>query len=276
MKHFAIWNYPPAEVMVFGFTSGAVASPFTLRRGEPLACTQALERDEVDVALVPLLHVLRHPEKYEVVPDVGIVSTESYPYVRLFLREGLGEIGRLIFDPRHAQEILLTRIILQEHYRHTPEFIPKVHPSLDVLRRGEADAVLLVGPDVPTIEAEFLSLDIGQEWFELTAYPMVWGLVAAPENRLEVEEAALIREAARVGAANVEAYVQSMEPPAPVRTFLLEHFSPLLEGPAEGGLDEFRQYLFYYGALDEVPEIPFIIIPEEEEEEGEAQEGGET
>ncbi len=269
MKQLAIWDYPPAEVLVFGFTSGAVPSPFTLRRGEPLACVQALERGEADVALVPLLHVLRDPEAYEVVPDVGIVSTESYPYVRLFLREGLGKVERLVFDPRYAQEILLTRIILQEHYQLTPQFVPVMHSSLEELRRGEADAVLLVGPDVPMIESEFLALDIGQEWFELTAYPMVWGVVASPEGRLEVEEAALIREAARVGAANIEAYVQAMEPPVPVRTFLLEHFSPLLEGPAEGGLDEFRQYLFYYGALEEVPEVPFIFIPEEEEEEEE-------
>ena len=264
MKRLAIWNYHPAEVLAFGLTSGAVPSPYTdIVRWEPLQCFRGLQQGAVSTALIPTLQVLRSPDAFDVAPHVGIV-TSAYPYVRLFLRKGLEAIEKVAFDPRYAQEILVTRIVLREHYQVMPAFIPKEQVALELL--DTYDAVLLVGPEVPMISSSYLALDIGQEWFELTAYPMVWGLVAAQKGTMTVEEALALKASAAFGAENIDLWLQAAEPPEPIRQFLQEHFSPLLEGPALGGLDELAEYFFFYGVLDEIPDIPFLDLPEEEDE----------
>ncbi|PSQ84628.1 MAG: hypothetical protein BRD40_01010, partial [Bacteroidetes bacterium QS_1_65_9] len=78
----AIWDYPPAEFLVSGFTSGAVNNPFRIKRHRPEKCAAQLVEDEVDVALMPTMLALQASNAIDVLPSVGLASWR-YPYARL-------------------------------------------------------------------------------------------------------------------------------------------------------------------------------------------------
>jgi hypothetical protein len=115
----------------------------------------------------------------------------------------------------------------------------------------DLDARLRVG-DAAEPAADVLSLDLAREWFELTTRPFVWALLAAPIGTVTADEARLLRD---------EALLDS--PPPDLGT------EPSIGGVtlaayAHAGLDEWVNYLFYHRALDALPEIPFVVIPEDD------------
>lgn len=220
----------------------------SLRDGERL-----LRHGEADLAFVPTLSVLRDPDAFSVVPGVALVGGVATP-VRLDVRSGLDAIHRVGIDPRFAQEALLAQVVLKELYDAQPSFIP-IDPT--GAEPADLDAVLRVGEE----GGDGFSLDLGREWFEMTTRPFVWALLAAPVGTITPDEARRLRDIA------------------------LDHDGPAdagtdpgmggvtLAGFAHAGLDEWVNHLFYHRALDGMPEIPFVVIPVEDEvedDEGEA------
>ncbi|HYE94708.1 MAG TPA: MqnA/MqnD/SBP family protein [Rubricoccaceae bacterium] len=210
--------------------------------GAPHEALAALLRGEVDLALVPTLDALRAADDLALVPGVGLVGGSS-PAARLVVGGALDALQTVAFDPRLAQEALLTQVVLREHYDARPSFLP-ADPAAslaDLLTRADA---ALVRPDRVGETDGALVLDLGQEWLDLTARPMVWGLVAARAGALGAKEARALRAAARRAVPPTEgAFV--------------------LDGYALGGLDAFADYLYAHGSLDDLPELPFVEHGEE-------------
>jgi hypothetical protein len=100
------------------------------------------------------------------------------------------------------------------------------------------------------------ALDPGREWTDLTLRPYPWGLLAALEGTLGV-----------VAAARIRAAVQE----APVSDALFHDgvgaYQITLDGYVNDGLDQLGEYLFETGTLTEVPPVPFIVIPKDDEDE---------
>lgn len=263
----AIWNEPPAEFIVSGLASGAVSSPLEVQRAAPRECKRLLDAGLVDVALLPTLSVLRDTEGYDVLPAVAL-SSWSYPYARLVLKAGLSEpVRHIAFDPQYAQEAFLAHLVLGEHYGARPRFVPYDAPSHEELLSAEEDAALLVGSDVPTLQTEALSLDLGQEWYELANYPMVWGLFATRKGLATPEMIHALREAAEAAEEHRAVWVQAQETLPDLHSFYREDLRVRLDDLAVASLTELRQHLFYYDVLDEVPELPLVALQEEDEDE---------
>ncbi|MEM1041764.1 MAG: MqnA/MqnD/SBP family protein [Bacteroidota bacterium] len=205
-----------------------------------------LRTGDADLAFVSTLSVLRDPDAFSVVPGVALVGGAADP-VRLDVRSGLDAIRRVGIDPRHAQEALLAQVVLKELYDAQPSFVP-LDPSAP--EPADLDAVLRVGE----AGSDGVALDLGREWFELTTRPFVWALLAAPVGTVAPDEARHLRDIAF-----------GHDGPAGAGT------DPgmggvTLAGFAHAGLDEWVNHLFYHRALDAVPEIPFVVIPVEDDE----------
>lgn len=213
---------------------------------------RALRAGHVELAFVPTLAVVRDPEAFSVVPGVGLVGRAFGP-VRLLLRRGLAHLGSVALEPRFAQEALLARVLLKEHYGAEPRFV-----ALPDVREAppEIDALLLPAGQPAEAGPEGLVLDLGREWFELTTRPMVWALLAATAGGVEPDEAAYLREAARDAFPEDDEAGLHAEEPAAVT----------LAAYAHAGLEAWMDHLYYHGALTDLPQIPFVQIPEEEDE----------
>ncbi len=265
----AIWDSSPADFLVSGFTSGAVDNPFAIERHAPAACAGRFARGEADVALLPTVVALQVAESIDVVPSVGLVSWR-YPFARLAWNDGLNNLPQTVaFNPNDVQERFLARVLLQEHYGESSEFVPySEHAPRDLLETDE-DATLLVGPNVPTLQVDGFSMDLGREWYELANYPMVWGLVCAHEGKLASEHIEALIACAEASEEHRDMWVQSQEPPAALDAFYHDDLRLRLDRLAIASLTEFRKYLFYYDVFDDIPDIPFAYLPDVKEKEDE-------
>ncbi len=246
----AVWPVPPAQALADVLAS---AGPVTeVVPVEPYEARAAPEEGRADLVLVPTLDALRDLDGLELVPGVGLVGTAG-PTRALVVGSALDAVRTIGFDPRYGQDALLAQILLKEHYGGTPAFRPAdPAAALDTLL-AENDAVL-AAPDVDA--GGRLVLDLGQEWVELTLRPMVWGLVVAQAGALAAEAARLLRDAARAAA-----------PPEAALLGGDRAYQLTLDGYAMDGLDEFANHLYYHGALPALPDLPFVVIPPDEEEE---------
>ena len=247
----AVWPVPPARAL-----AAALADLVTdVVEVEPFEARPALEEGGAELALVPTLDVLRAHSGLEVVPGVALAGERS-PRRRLVVGSALDAIETIGFDPRDSQEALLTQLVMREHYgtRATFALSDPDAPLADVLAERSA---ALVGYRDAVPEGAF-ALDPGQEWTDLTLRPYPWALLAALEGTLDAVAAARIRAA-------VEA--------APVTDALFHDgvgaYQLTLDGYANDGLDQLAEYLFETGTLTEVPPVPFIEIPTEDDDEEE-------
>ncbi len=211
----------------------------------------ALRSGQVDLAFVPTLSVLRDPEAYSVVPGVALVG-KAYPSASVHVRAGLGAVARdqeprLGFDPIFAQEAILTQIVFREAYGSKPQFVPVESNAA----RDDVDAYLL--PDPAVAPDGGVVLNLGREWFELTTRPMVWALLVSTAGGVDPAEAAYLQSVAHELEGDVEE--PSVEEPTSIT----------LAAYAHAGLETWMEHLFYHRAIEEMVEIPFVAIGDEED-----------
>lgn len=260
----AIWNTPSAEFFLAGITCGAISPDLEIVRESPRVCATMLEKDLVDVALVPTLSAVRTPDLYDLVPAVALASWK-YPFAQIVLRHRLGEpIRSVAFDPLYASEAVVTRLVLREHYGFETTFTPYPSPSASQLLDAPEDASLVVGNDIPFLQTDRLTLDLGQEWYELSNYPMVWGLFAARKGEGTPAMVHILREAAVAADEQRSIWVQAQETSPVLHEFFSNDLRIRLDDLAVASLTEFCHQLFYINILDEIPELPFITLAEDE------------
>lgn len=244
----AVWPVPPARAL-----ASALGDLVTeVVEIEPFEARAALDDGGVDLALVPTLDVLRGHTGLEAVPGVALAGERS-PRRHLVVGSALDAIETVGFDPRDAQEALLTQLVMREHYGTQATFAlsDPAEPLADVL---ETNSAALVGYRDPVPEGAF-ALDPGQEWTDLTLRPYPWALLVALEGTLDVVTAKRLQEAVQA---------------APVSEALFHDgvgaYQITLDGYVNDGLDQLGEYLFQTGTLSEVPAVPFIVLPKDDDD----------
>jgi predicted solute-binding protein len=268
----AVWNTPPADLLTSGFLSGPLRDHFEIHRVTEDECERLLREREVDVALLPTLALFRGTDDFDVLPAVAL-SSWSYPFARLVIDHGLEKpVERVAFDSDHEQEAFLARLTLREHYKMEPDFVPMPGAQLYELRDADADAHLLVGPSVPTMSFDRLTMDIGQEWYELAQYPMCWGLFVTLKGEAAPEMIRAVRRGVEASEKHRNVWIRAQETSQDLHVFYAEDLRLRLDDLVEASLSEFRQYLFFYELVEDVRDIPVVYLDEEEGEEDDSDE----
>jgi len=256
----AIWDLPPAEFLVSGFTSGATENPFDILRYRPEECAARLIQGDVDIALLPATLALQAADSIDVIPSVGLVSWK-YPYARLAWSGGLRDAPETVaYDRRVSQERFVARVILQEHYGQEPAFVPYDGMSPRALLDTDEDAALLVGNDVPAMQLDTFSMDVGREWYELTNYPMVWGLFVMRRDQATDDVTEALVDGRKAAEDNRDVWIMAQETSERLGEFYREDLRSALDRLAIASLTELRQYMFYYDLTGEVPDLPFVFL----------------
>lgn len=219
---------------------------------------------KVEVALVPSLIALTNPDEFDVLPAAAL-STWSNPFSRLLLRHGLQQVETVAYDQLYPQEAAVARIILKEHYSQEPEFLALADTSIADLEGALTDASLLVGNEVPLLQPEALTLDIGEEWYELANYPMVWGLFAMRKGEVDVRAVYALQEMVKAAEQQRSVWLQAQEMPPYIHAFFIEGLRVRFDDLALASLTELNQYLYYYNITEELRELPLFELPFEDE-----------
>lgn len=254
----AVWTDRSLDDLANRLAEEGALVGVTVERWDRWECQRRLSSGLADVALVATVGVLSEADDFDVYPDLAISSWCS-DTARILLRNGLGgKADTVACDVRYGQEAFLARIVLREHYGLTPAFLPVEDASAQRLLESQADAVLFAGEDIPReVSAGPLAveLDLGQEWFEYTGYPMVWGLFVARRGESELRVLHLLRSVASDLAARLHD-IEDLVNDASVRYEL--------DDLAIAGLTEMSDIVYYYQVTEEVPILQFATDPDDE------------
>ncbi len=148
-------------------------------------------------------------------------------------------------------------------YHNKLQFIPMM-PDIDAMLE-KADAALVVN-EIPNSynDSGAFTLDLVEEWNDLTDLPYVHGFwVGREEEMTEIEAKALLT--AKGNGVNLQMHIaqetaRERNLPLGEMTQYLSSFSYDLGEREEESLAEFIQYAYYHTVIGDVPEIRFFDI----------------
>lgn len=263
----ALWNTAIGRFLQASLPSIG-AQKLEIELHSPAQCVELLRAGYVDVALAPTLTVLRNMEDFDILPAIAL-STWKNPYTRIDVRKALPTaIQTLACSPLNPQALVVSQIILKEHYGVTPQFVPKANASLEVLAEAEQDAALLEGDAVPHIAHNGYQLDLSQEWYELANYPLVSGLFVTPKGHAYSEMLVDLKSLVKVAEVAAPRWAKRPELTEAEADFYASNLRLRLDDLAVASLTEFQRLLFFYKVLEEVDEIMLVTFEDAPEDEG--------
>jgi chorismate dehydratase len=148
----------------------------------PARLAEMLQRDELDAALVSVVHVLFN-DRYDILDGIAIASLGEVKSILLAHRKPLREAKEIYCDPASLTSTQLLRVLLAERGLQ-PEFKPLANYDFTAL----PDYAMLIGDPALNFALgphEHEIWDLGAAWYELTNLPFVyavWALRRGVEN----------------------------------------------------------------------------------------------
>jgi chorismate dehydratase len=209
----------------------------------------------------------RHGGDYCIVPGVAVSSVNPSNTIRLFINSDVKDIENIAVDIRVTSEIVLAKIILAEKFpnressKKNLQFLPMLPHRDEMLRKADAALIVNFHP-VETAKKEPFSLDLVEEWNDMTGLPYVHGFWVGHD---EESMGGVVRELLRAKERGMTHLGQIAEMIAAERTLprqlnseYLSAFSYEFGDLEQEGVAEFMKYAYFHGVLPDVPELSFF------------------
>jgi len=263
-KKLAAPNSLDVKPLVYGLECGVVHHTFELICDIPSRCALKLRDGEVQIALIPSIEYAKHyiEQSYRIVSGIGVSSSGEAKSALLYFNQGLHHISTVAVDIGSVTEIVLARILLLEKYDLEPKFVPMMPDVKAMLEK--ADAALVVGDAAFFDLSGYTSkLDLGDEWQDFADLPFVYSFWVARENDLQAKEIEWLLQSKEVGIERISDIADSAAQQHGVevelcRSYLTQHLHYDLGEEELEGLREFYRLAFYYGVIDDIPDLKFF------------------
>jgi chorismate dehydratase len=177
-------SYLNTVPLVWGLQhDSALSDIFDLRFAVPSACADQLASGEADIGIVPVIEMGR--QRLDYFRGCGIASHGPVRSILLISKIPFSQIRTLATDSGSRTSVMLARIILTEKFGCDPKLISHT-PDLPAML-GLADAALLIGDAALRVDPATLpleTLDLGEQWTNLTGLPMVFAVWAGHKQHI--------------------------------------------------------------------------------------------
>jgi predicted solute-binding protein len=212
----------------------------------------------------------RHGGSYRIIPDVCVASSQATRTVTLTVNPGVRNIRTIAVDIRVTSEIILAKIILLERVRNLPEdrksieIVPMM-PDLEAMLR-KADAALLVNLSPGELKASGdFTLDLVEEWSDMTGLPYVHGFWVGREEDLEESHIEALIGAKNRGVELIDEMIgQSFADGSLSEQSMRDYFASFSYAFGEeeiSSVQEFIAFAYFHGILGDAPEVNFFPSP---------------
>lgn len=236
----AFWDFPPTKCLELAAKTLSIEA----ERQTVSGCVELLHQQQVEVALLPVTVALA-ADGLTIVPG-GAVSSWGYPFARMLVRRDLQQAGTLECTSEQGLEAFMSRVILKEHYGR----------DIALTSHGAADIKLLTGAASLDQADDPTTLDLGQEWYELSQYPMIWGLYVC------LKETATDAMVEMLTTLTKEAEIVAQEWGARSSSYADQFFGGSLrlrlDDVTVAGLTAIREYMYYYGITEDL--VPLTMF----------------
>ncbi|HLP17908.1 MAG TPA: MqnA/MqnD/SBP family protein [Bacteroidota bacterium] len=250
--------------------SPAVAGLFV---DAPAVLVDKLMSREIDAAFVTPIDYARMSSDLQLLPSLGVASIIESRTVLLCVKPEIRELRTVALGTATATDVVLAKIILEEQFKSHVAFVPVSGTVADMLQK--ADAALVCGDAVFTNDWDGASIDLIEEWTELTGLPFVHTVCATLMN--SEDAAGLETLLARARAEGIDALsacaaeiATGLGMPAERVEEQLELYQYELLPTHRESIDEFFRLAYFHGILQDVPEIHMGRDDVDEEEEDDA------
>jgi predicted solute-binding protein len=247
----------------------SVDSPFELSFDFPAVNSIRLNERTNDLrcAFLSPIDYARHGGSYRIIPQVCVASRRPTGTITLTVKEGVRNIQKVAVDIRVTSEIILAKIVLLERFRNLPEdrgeieFVPMM-PSLEAMLQ-KADAALIVNfSPTRSPRSQHFTMDLVEEWMDMTGFPYVHGFWVAREEDLGPEHVQAFVDAKNRGVAAVSTMIKhtalrTNASEQELETYF-ESYSYDFGQTEMDSLTEFVTFAYYHGVLPDVPEPTFF------------------
>jgi chorismate dehydratase len=137
----------------------------------PSRLTEALQRGDADLAMIPVFDFFCHPE-LAAVGDVGVAADGDVKSVLLKCNRPVPEVRTVARDPASATSNALAELLLRTHFGRDVEMSDAADPS-------RADAAVVIGDRALCSEpAPAGDIDLAAAWKAMTGMPFVFAVWA--------------------------------------------------------------------------------------------------
>ena len=185
--HLSAVSYLNTRPLIWGLMNGPEKNQVQLDFDLPAVCAQRLAEKQVDVGLVPVIEAAR--QHLTQIGSLGIACLGPVRSILLLSKVPIPEIRTVALDSSSRSSAMLARIVLDQGYKVEPETLV-MPPDLPAML-GKADAALIIGDPALRINPEDTGLhvlDLGEEWYKLTALPMVFAIWAGHQAQPELAQ----------------------------------------------------------------------------------------
>jgi chorismate dehydratase len=153
-------------------------SRVVLQQALPSALSRLLNAGLVDVALLPIVEVLRG-QSSGLISRSGIACQGSVDSVKLFSRVPMKDVKSILVDRGSRTSVALLRVIYLEQFGFCPDFF-ETNPDPDS-RLQPDQGILVIGDRCfqfdkqcdSTAENGLVGNDLGDLWMQMTGFPFV-------------------------------------------------------------------------------------------------------
>jgi chorismate dehydratase len=252
---------------------------YTITYTTPSNCAIQLAAGEADLGLVPVAAYATTPSLL-IVPGCAIASLDRVRSILLVVRpaQGVSAVRRVAMDSSSRTSNAYTRILFENYWKVSAEFIPHA-PDLESMLTV-ADAATLIGdPALLALEdrearekrsgEKLLYLDLAHEWHTFTGLPWVSAFWAVREDALNqsgtdvqmlVDDLQLSRDR---GLTHIEDLVAEWTgriavPADTIRAYLTTNIHYVLDDLCLRGIEVFYREAAACGALPLVPALRLL------------------
>jgi chorismate dehydratase len=181
---------------------------------------------------------------------------------QLFFKRGLKDINRVAVRSTANTSLVLLKILLREKYASDPEYSVSDAGMDEMLT--QADAALITGCEAINLSQLYQNrLDLGEEWYDLTGLPFVFSILAGRKFVMGRNEIAPILKSFELGKKNLEKIARQFAgkdnvPWTPYHDFISRQINYRFSELDQDGLNEFYNYAFFFGYIDQIPDINLI------------------
>ena len=234
-------SYLNTAPLIWSFQQGSLQPAVQLLTdAAPAYCADLLAREEVEVALVPVIEYQRIPGS-RIIPEVCVGSSQAVRSVILISKHNdLKQVRQVALDSQSRTSQALVKIIFREFLETEPTWktaAPDVRSMLE-----HTDAALMIGDPAMNISSEqYHVFDLASLWHRFTGTGFVfamWMTRAKNEAAAREVDFATARDE---GLENIEVIIDQYEknialPRAELRRYLTENISFTVDKKLEQGM----------------------------------------
>jgi predicted solute-binding protein len=204
-----------------------------------------LRQAQLHGAFLSAIDYAKDYSSWSILPGVGVVSEGESRAALLLFKERARKIATIAVDPGSSSEIVLAHLVLTEKFDIVPKIVPFSGPADQALEK--ADAVLCSGNAAYEARHRKNTIDLVDEWKDITELPFVHGFWVTREDALTPSEVTDLVQGSREGIMKLDGSRYDLD--------YLGRFLHDLTDQALSALGEFYRMAFYHGILKDIPEV---------------------